>query len=301
MNVDGPTDLFVEQQSLAERLRTVGILLVGCDVSGVIVVGPSRGEDWLVDLCCHSPMLQRAVQRAASRWNQQEDPETIEITPGLWVKPLPVVVRRRRVAYSLGMVVTGKLLSSEYLVSICNSAGMDLQLTEKLLADLPPASVRDVDRLLKMVRHAHEDQQRMRGDIVAVESIGRQLAESYEEINLLYTIIQSMSVVQRPQRFVQLVCDELLKTMPYRWVGAQFAPGHPWIKSIAGRLIKAGTSGRRSCSSASAPESRSSSSPMSSQGSSEVGRSRRRRSCSRSVVTDSCWEFSSPATRKART
>ncbi|MHC5114104.1 MAG: response regulator [Planctomycetota bacterium] len=74
-----------------------------------------------------------------------------------------------------------------------------------------------------------------------MESLGRQLSETYEEMNLLYTIIQSMTKVQRPERFVQQTCDELLATLSYRWIGTVFRKGHARIKSLAGRSFSTGT------------------------------------------------------------
>ncbi|MCP3905312.1 MAG: HD domain-containing protein [Planctomycetes bacterium] len=74
-----------------------------------------------------------------------------------------------------------------------------------------------------------------------IESLGRQLSETYEEMNLLYTIIQSMTKMQRPERFVQQTCDELLATLSYRWIGTVFAETTTRIKSLAGRSFSTGT------------------------------------------------------------
>jgi len=73
-----------------------------------------------------------------------------------------------------------------------------------------------------------------------VESLGRQLSETYEEMNLLYTIIQSMTKMQRPERFAQQTCDDLLTTLPYCWIGMVFAKHTARIKSLAGRSFSTG-------------------------------------------------------------
>jgi HD-GYP domain-containing protein (c-di-GMP phosphodiesterase class II) len=56
-------------------------------------------------------------------------------------------------------------------------------------------------------------------DFEIIESVGQELADSYEEINLLYTITGSMNSVSYPDRFFELVCNELLKTISYNWIG----------------------------------------------------------------------------------
>jgi len=53
-----------------------------------------------------------------------------------------------------------------------------------------------------------------------LEQVGRELAETWEEINLLYSITDKMTVEARPHRFADQACRELLQTLPYRWVAA---------------------------------------------------------------------------------
>jgi HD-GYP domain-containing protein (c-di-GMP phosphodiesterase class II) len=73
-----------------------------------------------------------------------------------------------------------------------------------------------------------------------MESVGKQLAESYEEISLLYTIIRSMTVVEQPERFVAIACEELLATLPYAWIGVDLAEDRQRLKKLAGRFVFAG-------------------------------------------------------------
>ena len=74
--------------------------------------------------------------------------------------------------------------------------------------------------------------------------MGKQLAESYEEMNLLYTIIQIMTVQERPERFVALACQELLATLSYAWVGTQLADDRKRLKSLCRALMLAGKPAR---------------------------------------------------------
>jgi HD-GYP domain-containing protein (c-di-GMP phosphodiesterase class II) len=225
-----------EHRDLRERLRDVGILLVACDEAGEVRARPRRGEDWLSDLLCYSPMFRQAIRRSVPKWNGQAEPAEEQIVPGLWVAPVPVQARRRRAGYSMVVVITERLLEAEQLSAMCHGAMLDETLVRSLVADLPPAAEVDVSRLITMVRHAVSDQHRMSADAQAMESVGKQLAESYEEINLLYTIIQSMTVVQRPERFVSIACKELLETLPYRWIGAQFHDDTDALHQLSGRF-----------------------------------------------------------------
>ena len=127
---------------------------------------------------------------------------------------------------------------------MCQAASADFALCRQRLADLPPVSQPNVRRMAAMVRYALEDHLQLSADSKAMESVGQQLAESYEELNLLYTTIQSMSGVERPSRFVTIVCEELLATLPYAWIGAQLADNKPMLKKLSGELIVAGEPGQ---------------------------------------------------------
>ena len=53
-----------------------------------------------------------------------------------------------------------------------------------------------------------------------------------------------MSVVDQPERFVTIACEELLATLPYAWIGAQLADDRETLKKLAGQLIIAGDPGQ---------------------------------------------------------
>ena len=226
--------------TLHRRLRDVGLLLVGCTRSGEINARPGRGEDWLADLFCESPIFRSFLRSAADQWSVQARPAVTEAVTGLWLAPIPLVSRRRRSGYSVVVILTEQFLAAEHLAAMCQASRMDRSLCQGRLAQLPLAAPSEVGRLAALARGAHDDHVQLATDRVAVESVGQQLAESYEEMNLLYVIIQSMKVVERPERFVTIACQELLATLPYAWIGAQFAEDPERLKTLAGRLIVAG-------------------------------------------------------------
>ena len=232
-----------DQSALRLRLRSAGMVLLGADDRGRIISRPALGEDWLADLLCSSPMFRMALRETVEKWNTQAEPDHARALPGVWLVPLPLLSRRRRVGYSMAAIPTAPLLESEQLLALCQSSHMDATLCRGLLAQLMgggPAAEHDVVRLAALVRFLYEDHLRLTSSGEAIDSVGRQLAESYEEMNLLYTIIQSMTVQERPERFIALACQELLATLPYAWIGVQFADNRDRIKNLAGRLIMAG-------------------------------------------------------------
>ena len=241
MSQPGPhSDLAERGATLRGRLREVGLLLVVCNRNGELIDRRPKGEDWLSDLFCEAPVFRSVLRESADRWADEAKPAAVEAMPGLWLAPLPVVRRRRRWGYSIAVIPTEAFLTSEHLAAMCQATQMDRELAQRRLAQLPPASTVEVDRLAALVRSLLDDERSLATSHGEMESVGQQLAESYEEINLLYTIIQSMKVVERPSRFVALACEELLATLPYAWIGAQLADDPERLKRLADRLIIAG-------------------------------------------------------------
>jgi len=229
--------------SLAQRFREVGLILLECDEQGQ--AGPSAplAGDWLTELLLRSPLFRAALREAATLWGAHPEPAPLELMPGLWLAPSPKMNRRRLTGYIATVILTPDCETSEQFAAMCQASGADLELHRRRLRDLPPAAPQDVPRLARLSRLAHQEQAHRSSDRRAMESVGQQLAESYEEINLLYTIIQNMTVVQQPQRFVSMACKELLATLPYRWIAARLADDPEHLKALAGRMIVAGEPG----------------------------------------------------------
>ncbi len=227
-------------RAVAQRLREVGLLLLDCDTAGHLNSGPRPGADWLADLFCLSGIFRGALREAAGKWKELSELPGLELFPGCWVFPMPRVRRRRRVGYAVAVILTEAFLDCEQLSAMCQSVRMDFELTRRRLAELPPAGEADVQRLAVMTSYALADHVELASNDEAIESVGQQLADSYEEISLLYSITQSMTVVQQPRRFVTIVCEELLGTLPYSWVAVLLADDRDRLKKLAGLFTVSG-------------------------------------------------------------
>ena len=226
-----------QMDALCVSLREAGIVLLTTDLDGALLPTRASDIDWFASLFCHSPLFARALSQAAEIWREQPQPPLVELFPGCWIAAQPRMARRRRTGYVVVVLVTHDFLASEQLAAMCQAASMDYQLTVRKLTDIPPLGSGQLERFAQVVRTAIDKQQAMALSDQAIDSVGQQLAESYEEINLLYSIIQSMTVVQRPDRFVAIVCEELLATLPYTWIAAHFSDDHDRLKSLAGETI----------------------------------------------------------------
>ncbi|MCH8822463.1 MAG: HD domain-containing protein [Planctomycetes bacterium] len=233
----------LEQSALnqaTKRLRDAGLLLLQADSRGEIQAQQTKDSWWLSNLFCSSEIFCSALRGAAKTWQAQAQPQTISAFPGCWLSALPRMDRRNRIGYIVIVIVTQEFVASEQLYALCQSAQMDFQLTRDQVIKLPPVGDNDVKRTLTLIKHTIEDQIKLTTSVDAVECVGQQLIDSYEEISLLYTITQSMTVVQHPVQFVTIVCEELLATLRFAWIGAIFEQDKDRLKKLAGSFTLIG-------------------------------------------------------------
>jgi len=248
-----PTRMLVATDRQQDRLREAGMVLLTCDTGGRPMPSTRAGADWLWTLVARSRVVLRALKECCGTWNDEQRPLPVEAVPGLWLVPMPIEERRNRIAYAIACIPCDELLDSEYLHAMCQSARLDATWCRDQLASLPPAAAADVPRLAVLVRGAWEDEQRRCNDERVIEDVGRELGESYEEINLLYSITRNMTEVDCPERFLSVTCEELRQQLPYTWVVALVegtgatseAPEHVAIAGEAGgtgaELVRFGT------------------------------------------------------------
>lgn len=242
--------------ALRQQLRDAGVILLTCDATGkplpCLLREAQAREDWITEFFCRSKMFRAALKRAFDQWrdNQANNLAPIQALPGIWLVPPPsnpgigAVGRRRYLrgdeAEPVAIIISQSLLTAEHFSALCQSVACDTQLARTFFQQLPPVSDDSAHRLITLVRHMQTSAMQLAATEQAIDGTGRQLAESYEEISLLYTITQSMTVVQEPQRFVAIACEELLNTLPYSWIGAILAQDESRLKAMAGQFIAVG-------------------------------------------------------------
>jgi HD-GYP domain-containing protein (c-di-GMP phosphodiesterase class II) len=221
-----------------ERLaQNSGVVLLHCDAKGKLI--PSEQADWFIDLLSASPLVRIALNTGCITWNSQDDLQAVEAFQGLWFVPLRKMNSRREGGYTVGVFVTEPLCTSEYLHALCQASGADTTVVRDMLLSLSPIATHDVQRIASMFQFAWNAQATSDTNQNTMDSVGQELADSYEEINLLYTITGSMHSVNHPKRFVELACNELLQTLPYEWIGVQLRVGNR-LPRIGSELLFAG-------------------------------------------------------------
>lgn len=149
------TDIHLQESGrrfdrLAARLRRAGLVWAQAEPGHVRW---SLAGDYLTTLVADSAWIRRQVDATVDRWMHGDDVAPEQVMPGCWV--LPAGIRRRSdgLARGLAVALTQHAAGPRgSLRALCQSAGMDHELTADRLRSEPAISLRELPRLASMVR-----------------------------------------------------------------------------------------------------------------------------------------------------
>ncbi|MCA9293378.1 MAG: HD-GYP domain-containing protein [Phycisphaerales bacterium] len=223
--------------TLRERCRVMGIPTWRYSAGGHALDAPA--DDGAAGFLARTPTIERLVDGAVARWIREDAPTIREIAPGMWLVPFVEQHRRRRRAFTVALMLGPESVRSDTVQTALSDVGASAGCKARVAA-VAVHSERTVEIAAQSIGWLHEDLTQLAESGRAVETFSSQLAESYEEINLLYSLGRSMNDIEHPQRFVDLACQELLKTLSYNWIGAYFTRGQGASRVLAGLSVIAG-------------------------------------------------------------
>jgi len=224
---------------LGERCAALGLPTWRFGPDGSALSAPQASGlacQWL-----RSRVVQRLVERAVGAWIEETEPRPAEVFPGCWLIPLVETCRRRRCAITVAMALGPRAMESEEFLAACQSARLDALAARTMMAPMAKHAASTIPGLASMLGWTRDDLEALAVSTDSLAGFGRQLSDCYEEINLLYTLGESMNQLVHPQRFVQLCCDELHATLPYRWIAARFSADRRLARGMADRVFESGS------------------------------------------------------------
>lgn len=225
---------------LRDRCRDMGVPTWRYSPTGHIVAAPSEGGAcgaWL-----RSPAIERVVDKQARAWNESGEFAPAEPFPGCLLLPLTEQHRRRRRGMTVAMLLSPSALHAEQFELGCQSASLDGPSTRKAMESVARFGPQSAVAMASVLRWMHSDLQSVAAAEQKVNAFSRQLAESYEEISLLYKLGQSMNELHAPLRFVRLACEELHAVLSFGWIAAAFLPDCDDARSLKGQHVICGQS-----------------------------------------------------------
>ena len=228
---------------LRERLTELGLTLVSVSEDGA--VRPQGGCKWIERQIFDAPSFIAEIRRGWGSFRNAAG-QAAEVWPGLWLCPLPVRRRRRLVESRYQdtmlavMMVSETFLHSEQFQRVCDMAHLDAQAARSRVPVGLLVSPGEARRLASTLAWMREDDEKLHRGRDAIQGMSLELAESYEELSLLYKLSSNMAVNQSPEHFLHLACEELAEVLGVSAMAIQLIDDEPRLPNLAGRAFVAG-------------------------------------------------------------
>lgn len=120
----------------------------------------------------------------------------------------------------VAIVLTSNLIDRGSLAMLCNSARLDESLVRGLAEANELPSDAAISHIAPLVRRLHAQVLAQMQEREVQHSVDSQLADTYEELHLLNSLIDGLVVGGDPEVFLESACRELAATGGYAWVTA---------------------------------------------------------------------------------
>ena len=206
-------------EKLAARARAAGLCLLALRADGVVAWQDAQAGPWYGRFVL--PQLQDSKFAEKVRGFATEATTAVfDFVPGVPVAVYPHVEKRQVLGY-VALAARGHgFRLGEAAMRACTRLALDGTWVNQQ-ADLLPAYSRDAltrqaDLLVTMLR----DQLRLTCMEQELNSLSEQLANTYEELSLIYQISSGMKVNRRASDFFRQTCLDVLEVMNVRAMGA---------------------------------------------------------------------------------
>lgn len=228
--------------TVRDRCRALGLPTWRTDTAGTIIEEPS--ESGLAGLWLRSGRVSEIVSAAARAWARQPSQAVVvEAFPGCWLLPIPDEQRRRRIGTTIALALSPAALNSDIFAEACRAAGLDEHTARTTLRRYAGFDRSAADTAAQMLQWMGRDLNSLAEHEGAVNGFTSELSQSYDTIDLLYTLGRSMMDLEHPEKFVAQACDRLHETMQFGWLGAKFVSDPRQAGAMASRLVVRGKPG----------------------------------------------------------
>ncbi len=229
-------------QRVAQRLSALGVPVLQACTDGKPV--PLGQIDAATALLLASPAFQVAL-RVHFEQLVRSDGGALEIWPGVQLLPLISGRRRRVLGRNLAMpapiavLLSDRLLGSDEFRLLCDQGQVDHQaMARQIRGQLLRRA--EAERLVQVLQWIMQDAVEVDRRTSELHTMSQQLAESYEELSLLYKLSSNMTVNQPPALFLRDACQELQQVVGLRWMALHLSDEEPGLTELAGHLFSAG-------------------------------------------------------------
>ncbi len=226
---------------MRQRLSSLKVTAARVEADGRLILEEPAGP--IERLLASSAQFAQAVRDQIETLRTQPG-YAQQIWPGTWLVPLAPQKRRYRRPGAeppliVAILLTPQLLDSEPMQRLCANQGPDASVTAQINSEVMLTD-QEVQRLAGVLAWMGQDATESDRRTGELHNLSLELAESYEELSLLYKLSHSMTVSQPPSDFLQDACHDLQQVVGLRWMALQLIDDDPRLNDLAGQLFVAG-------------------------------------------------------------
>ncbi len=229
-----------------QRLASLHVSLLTLSSGGE--AQPVGEVPWLVRLIIQSPQFISLVRK--NRQQLSELPgRAVELWPGLWLVAMPAATRRRQeqngqhAVLPVVMITGRRLIDADQLRHACDHGRVDYQATVAKIDGDALVTDNEAQRLATTITWLYEDAGEIDKRFNEIHGMSKELAESYEELSLLYKLSANMTLNQSPEMFLTEACQELQQVVGLKWLVLRLIDDEPRLQDVSGQLFYAGPVG----------------------------------------------------------
>ena len=217
-------------ENLAARFRPSGLCLVMLRTDGSVVYSDPAANLFFQRYAL--PMIQYpdAGVGLGEKLAAIEAKSPVEIwnnLPGVVLAAFPYVEKRQLQGVMLLVAKSSAFKLGEDVLRVCSKLGLDALWLNQQADELPVHSDDAIQRHARLLLGMIRDQIRLAGLEQELDSLSGQLANTYEELSLIYQISSGMRINRSATDFFKQACLDVMGVMNVRGMGVALKDSRP--------------------------------------------------------------------------
>jgi putative nucleotidyltransferase with HDIG domain len=214
-------------ENLAARFRPAGLFLIMLKTDGSVAYHDAAAGTFFTRYVL--PMLQYPEQSEtglggkAQLLNANSAVGIWDALPGVLLAAFPYVEKKQFGGILLLGGKSSAFKLNDDVIGMCGRLGVDGVWLSQQADELPAYGEEALQRQARLLLAMVRDQVRLGGLETELESLSGQLADTYEELSLIYQISGGMRVNRRASDFFKQACLDVLDVMNIRGMGVSLA------------------------------------------------------------------------------
>lgn len=206
-----PAEFFLGR--LAEHLHELGLSVSFWDSDGSILTAPNFRGQFCCLMCGQKAFCLDALSQLARKVARQGRRESAMSPSGCCIFAVPLYRRRRLIGAAVGGFPTLGTVESEEFLHACNRTHLDTEAMASLCRQEATYTEHQAETMSSILEWIIQSEQANEVAREELATLSANLANTYEELSLLYSISSSMKVTHGTTGFFEKLCDEILEVM----------------------------------------------------------------------------------------